>query len=141
MKLSTQVCYAIRVLFALRGLHDPISTAVLAERMDVSLQSLERVQAGLKQYGITGGVVGAKGGITLSRPLEEISLGLLITIFEQGVQLGVCHGRQGSRCSNIAECPSVSAWQGVSAKIQKELDNMFLSEIFQADSGYDCRFK
>ena len=138
MKFSPATRYAIRILFELRGLDVPVSTAWIAESTGMSLRTVENIQAVLKQKGITSGIVGARGGLQLARALSEISLGDLVRFFDDGVAFDVCCGEKSNDCPNQADCDIRSVWSGVSAVVQGQLDAISLESILQRYPSLGC---
>ncbi|SBV92187.1 Transcriptional regulator (fragment) [uncultured delta proteobacterium] len=131
MKFSPNTRYAIRVLFELGGLSEPVSTAYLAEKTGMSLRTVENIHAVLRRENITAGTVGAKGGIQLLQPLADISLGTLVYLFDDGVEFAVCCGDKSNECPNQAECGIRSVWKTVSSTVQSQLDAISLDAILQ----------
>lgn len=129
MKLSPNTRYAIRVLFALNGLSEPISTAYLAEKTGMTLRTVENIHAVLRRGHITAGTVGAKGGITLLTPLAGISLGKLVSLFDGGVEFAVCCGDKANECPNQSGCEVRNVWTSVSREVQRQLDAISLESI------------
>ena len=131
MKFSPNTRYAIRVLFELGGMTGPVSTAWLAEKTGMSLRTVENIHAVLRRGGITAGTVGAKGGIRLLAPLDRISLGNLVTLFDDGVEFAVCCGEKSNECPNQGTCEIRSVWNAVSDTVQHQLDAISLESILR----------
>lgn len=131
MKLSPNTRYAIRVLFELNGLSEPISTAYLAEKTGMTLRTVENIHAVLRREHITAGTVGAKGGITLLAPLSSISLGKLVSLFDDGVEFAVCCGEKANECPNQSGCEIRNVWTSVSREVQRQLDAISLDAILR----------
>lgn len=131
MRFSPNIRYAIRVLFELSGLSEPVSTAWLAEKMGMTVRTVENIHAVLRRDAITAGTVGAKGGIHLLVPLENISLGRLVSLFDDGVNFAVCCGDKSNDCPNQNECGIRSVWRAVSQNVQQHLDGIFLDVILR----------
>lgn len=98
MRLSTNTRYAIRLIYELYQVKSPLPIASLAERINVSNKIIESIHSILKQQEITEAIIGANGGIRLVRPLEAISLGEMITLFDDGVRFVVCFGNKANNC-------------------------------------------
>lgn len=137
MKLSSNTRYAIRILFELEGLKEPVSTALLAEKTGMSPRTVENIHAVLRQAKITSGTVGAKGGIQLLTPLAGVSLGRLVGLFDGGVEFAVCCGEKSNECPNQYHCEIRNVWGRVSRTVQEQLDAISLGEIKrQYSHGY-----
>lgn len=131
MKFSSNTRYAIRVLFELGGMGEPLSTAYLAEKTGMSLRTVENIHAVLRRNDITAGTVGAKGGIRLLVPLADISLGDLIRLFDDGMEFAVCCGDKANECPNQNACEIRCVWNAVAARIQRQLDSISLEGILK----------
>ncbi|MCC8194850.1 MAG: Rrf2 family transcriptional regulator, partial [Deltaproteobacteria bacterium] len=131
MRLSANTRYAIRVLFELNGMPGPVATAFLAEKTGMTLRTVENIHTILRRAGITAGTVGAKGGIALVAPLETISLGRLVALFDDGVEFAVCCGDKSNDCPNQSGCGIREIWKGVSHDVQSRLDAISLATILQ----------
>ena len=129
MKLPTTIRYVIRMLLELNGAEKPVAANVLAEKIGVSHRVIENAQSVLKQNGYTSGTVGARGGISLARPLREISLGGLLALFDEQVEFTICQGEKSNDCPNLPRCTTRASWQNVSAKIQADLETYSLDAL------------
>lgn len=129
MRLSTNTRYAIRLIYELYQVKSPLPIASLAERINVSNKIIESIHSILKQQEITEAIIGANGGIRLVRPLEAISLGEMITLFDDGVRFVVCFGNKANNCPRQSVCETQSVWKTISDRIQHELDSVSLSDI------------
>ncbi|MBR7069517.1 MAG: Rrf2 family transcriptional regulator [Oxalobacter sp.] len=129
MILSTNTRYAIRLIYELHQVKAPLSITALAERINVSAKVIENVHAELKRHGITDAIIGANGGIRLIRSIEEISLGKMIELFDNGVRFVVCFGNKSNNCPRQSVCETQSVWKTISNRIQNELDSISLADI------------
>ncbi|MDR2050360.1 MAG: Rrf2 family transcriptional regulator [Deltaproteobacteria bacterium] len=131
MKLATLVRYAVRILFELKKNSSPLSISLISRKTGIAPRTVENLHASLSRSGLTAGTVGARGGISLSVPLQEISLGRLIAILDEGVDFSVCCGEKANECPNQLNCVRRAVWNGISAEFQKSLDNISLEEILR----------
>ncbi len=76
MRLSTKGRYGVRALvdIALNSDGGPVLLKDIAKRQGISAQYLEHLVAPLIRAGILRSIRGAKGGIALAKPPEEIRL-------------------------------------------------------------------
>ncbi|MDR2503419.1 MAG: Rrf2 family transcriptional regulator, partial [Deltaproteobacteria bacterium] len=98
-------------------------------------RTVEKTHAVLRENGITSGTIGSMGGISLSVPLEKVSLGKLLEIFDNGVQFAACYGDKTNDCPNIPVCPRRGNWKDLSARVQKMLDGVCLAEVLDGHEG------
>lgn len=135
MKFSTHTRYAIRVLLELSKTNEPVSMAKVSEETGIALRTVEAIHTVLKEYQVTGSTIGAKGGIYLETPLKEISLGLVVLLFDDGIEFSVCCGERTNLCPNRSECGVQACWNTISLEIQEYLNGIFLEDIFISDSS------
>ena len=131
MRLSPNTRYAIRILFELSGKAKPVSASYLAEKTGMSLRTVENIHAVLRADSLTSGTVGAKGGISLHVPLHKISLGKLVSLFDNGVEFFACCGDKANECPSRTECGIRNVWKTVSQNVQSHLDAISLDAILQ----------
>ena len=129
MKLPTSIRYAVRILFELHEARTPLSITLLSEKTGIAFRAIENLHAVLRRHGITSGVVGAKGGLTLSVPLADVTLGRLVTILDNGVDLTLCDDERARACPNRDACAIRDTWRAVSARLQEALDAVSLESI------------
>ena len=131
MKLSPNTRYAVRLLFELSAMRLPVSIAALSMKTGIALRTVENVHTVLKHHGVTDASVGPKGGISLQRPLEEISLGQLIEWFDDGVEFAVCCGEKANECPQQNFCETRTVWRGISGEVQKALNLLSMADILR----------
>src|SRR5215217_2233595 len=108
MKVSVKVDYACRVMAELARLHGTGELAQiehLAETEDVPANFLAQILLDLRDHGLISSRRGNRGGYTLARPAEEISLFDIMTAVEgKCLQLsGNFQGRSGRRLKQVWE--------------------------------------
>ena len=84
MKLSKKSEYALRALLELTLLHDigTIQRREIATRQHIPLEFLEQILLGLKRAGLLTSRRGLKGGYSLIKPPNQITLGQVIRILD-----------------------------------------------------------
>lgn len=108
MKISVKVDYACRVMAELARLHGSGGLARiehLAEVEAVPANFLAQILLDLRDHGLISSRRGNRGGYTLARPAEEISLyDILVAVEGQCLQLsGNFQGRSGRRLKQVWE--------------------------------------
>jgi Rrf2 family protein len=122
--------YAARVILHLASL-EPGALAPIAEiaaRRLLPQPFARRIVGTLVAAGIVETVRGAKGGIRLARPAEEISLLDLLRAMEGGVVLNACVDTPRS-CPLAAECPVQRAWTGITRNLEADLAAVRFSQF------------
>jgi Rrf2 family protein len=114
MKLSTKSRYGTRLMLDMaQHYHDgPIHLAGVAKRQGISVKYLEQIIIPLKRANYILSVRGPKGGHTLARPPEKITVGEIV-IWQEAAQamFDKLHSVTLADVMNLAE-PSPSG-QGV----------------------------
>ena len=108
MKISVKVDYACRVMAELARLHGSGELAQiehLAETEAVPANFLAQILLNLRDHGLISSRRGNRGGYTLARPAEEISLyDILMAVEGQCLQLsGNFQGRSGKKLKQVWE--------------------------------------
>jgi Rrf2 family cysteine metabolism transcriptional repressor len=108
VKISVKVDYACRVMAELARLHGSGELAQiehLAEAEAVPANFLAQILLNLRDHGLISSRRGNRGGYTLARPAEEISLyDILMAVEGQCLQLsGNFQGRSGRKLKQVWE--------------------------------------
>ena len=134
MKLSVMSRYAVRFLLLLaqggKGL--PQSLASLSERVGVAMHPAEQALQKLREHGLVTSVKGPLGGYCLAKKPDQITLGDVVRIMEDGVCISVCCGEKANDCPKQDDCENNRCWHIVSQGIERELDKTTIAMIVQA---------
>jgi Rrf2 family protein len=101
---------------ALNGNGGPVLLKDIAKRQDISAQYLEHLVAPLIRAGILRSIRGAKGGIALAKPPEEIGLSRVIEVLEGSVAPVECVDNP-ALCARSDECVTRDVWSDIKAAI------------------------
>ncbi|MEG1475301.1 MAG: Rrf2 family transcriptional regulator [Longicatena sp.] len=84
MKLSTKSRYALRSILdlALNGVERPLSIAEISERQNISERYLELIFSQLKKHGFIISSRGSKGGYSLAKPTNKITVFDIVNAME-----------------------------------------------------------
>ncbi|MEG0329674.1 MAG: Rrf2 family transcriptional regulator [Longicatena sp.] len=84
MKLSTKSRYALRSILdlALNGVDRPLSIAEISERQNISERYLELIFSQLKKHGFIISSRGSKGGYSLAKPTNKITVFDIVNAME-----------------------------------------------------------
>ena len=126
MKISVKVDYACRVMAELARLHGSGELAQidhLAETEAVPANFLAQILLDLRDHGLISSRRGNRGGYTLARPAEEISLyDILMAVEGQCLQLsGNFQGRSGRRLKQV--------WDDISKVIAEKTKSYTLDRL------------
>lgn len=130
MKLSTRGRYSTRLMVDLAQHYGegPIPLRAITKRQDLSRKYLEQLIFMLKADGLIRSVRGAKGGYTLARKPEEISVGQILEIVEGEFALVDCV-KHPELCDRSPECLTRNIWEGLTDLLEKDLFSMSLRDI------------
>ena len=130
MKISTRGRYGTRMMLDLAAHHDqgPTPLREIAKRQDLSVKYLEQLIIPLKAAGYIRSVRGAKGGYTLARKPDKISVGQIIKVLEGGLSLVDCV-EDPRVCEREKNCPTRDIWLRMSERLMEELSSLTLSDV------------
>ncbi len=128
MKLSTKGQYGTRALLdlALHYREGPIPLKDIAQRQQISLQYLEHLITPLIAGGIVWSTRGARGGVSLARPPEEIKLSEVIGLLEGSIAPVECVNNP-KYCSRSDLCVTRDIW----GELKKVMDGVLESTTLQ----------
>lgn len=130
MKLSTRGRYGTRVLLDL-ALHRQGGLVLLkdvAKRQQISLRYLEHIVTPLITAGIVRSTRGAKGGVTLARPPEQINLLEVIQILEGSTAPVECVDNPAV-CQRVKQCVTRDVWGELKMAIDRVLAETTLEDL------------
>jgi Rrf2 family transcriptional regulator, iron-sulfur cluster assembly transcription factor len=130
LQITRQTEYAIRGLqeLARRNSDKPIQLKVIAQTCGVSEAFLAKIFQMLSQQDIVKSHRGVKGGFSLGRKPEEISLRSIVEVCEGGIALNHCL-RNVDPCERHDECVVSDAWGKAQKALVKALDETHLSDL------------
>jgi Rrf2 family protein len=130
MRLSTKGRYGVRALvdIALNSDGGPVLLKDIARRQEISAQYLEHLVAPLIRAGILRSIRGAKGGIALAKPPEEIRLSRVIEILEGSVAPVECVDNP-ALCTRSDKCATRDVWSEIKVAIMGVLESLTLKDL------------
>ncbi len=130
MKLSTRSRYGTRLMLDMaRHYHDgPLHLTDIARRQEVSVKYLEQIIIPLKKAGYIESMRGPKGGHVLARPPEEINVGEIVALLEEGAILVEC-SEDPMVCPRTAICATRVLWQEASEVMFARLREVSLADL------------
>ncbi len=130
MKLSTRSRYGTRLMLDMAQHYQegPIQLGDIAKRQDVSVKYLEQIIIPLKKAHYIESVRGPKGGHVLTRPPEEITVGEIVAVLEDGTSLVECTA-DTSVCERADSCPTRLLWKEASEAMFDRLKAITLADL------------
>jgi len=136
MKLSTRGQYGTRALLelALRRGGEPVLLKDIAQSQQISLPYLQHLITPLIAGGILRSTRGAKGGISLARPPEQIRLSEVIQLLE-GSNAPVECVDNPKICRRSASCVSRDIWGELKKVMDGVLESITLQDLVERQKG------
>ena len=132
MKLSTRSRYGTRLMLDMaRHYHEgPLQLGDIAKRQEVSVKYLEQIIIPLKKARYIESVRGRKGGHILSKPPEEITVGEIVALLENGNGLVKCVA-DGAVCERADACPTRLLWKEAYEAMFDRLEAVTLADLVE----------
>jgi Rrf2 family iron-sulfur cluster assembly transcriptional regulator len=132
MKLSTRSRYGTRLMLdmAQHYKEGPIQLGDIAKRQDVSVKYLEQIIIPLKKARYIKSVRGPKGGHSLTKPPEKITVAEIVALLEAGTNLVDCT-EDSTVCERASSCPTRLIWQEASEAMFERLQSITLADLVE----------
>lgn len=101
----------------------------LAERSRLPLPTVSRILKALAGGGLLESHRGAKGGYSLARSPEAISVIDIVGAIEGPIGITACTEGETADCEHEAWCPAVNRWQVINGAIHEALERVTLAEM------------
>jgi Rrf2 family iron-sulfur cluster assembly transcriptional regulator len=130
MKLSTKSRYGTRLMLdmAQHFQDGPIHLAQVAQRQGISVKYLEQIIIPLKKADYIRSVRGPKGGHTLARASEEITVGEIVALLEEGTSLVEC-SHDDKACERSQTCLTRWLWNEAGRAMFDKLYSITLADV------------
>ena len=128
MQITRQADYAARTILYLATAKEGkrIATGQIARAQQIPLSFLPKIISQLSVAGLLNTARGARGGITLAREAEQITLLDVIEAIDGPIQLNICAEDKGD-CAFEGNCALQTVW----CDTQKELVTKLKSTNFE----------
>jgi Rrf2 family iron-sulfur cluster assembly transcriptional regulator len=132
MKLSTRSRYGTRLMLDMaQHYHEgPIHLASVAERQGISVKYLEQIIIPLKKANYVKSLRGPKGGHILAKPPEEITVGEIVAVLEDGTSFAECSDHDGS-CERSSTCLTRRLWKEAAQAMFDKLHSTTLADVMK----------
>ena len=148
LKLSTKSSYGLRACLTLAASDVLLSSAEISERDQIPRRYLEQILASLRQSGLVQSVRGAKGGYSLGRPAEQITMAQLVASVEGVLPPMLCTNPelQSDTCRSDSQCDCRGLCSELESSVTRVLEGTTLADILSGVSlasdktghGHDC---
>jgi Rrf2 family iron-sulfur cluster assembly transcriptional regulator len=130
MKLSTKSRYGTRLMLDMAQHYEdgPIHLASVAQRQGISVKYLEQIIIPLKKADYIRSVRGPKGGHALARAPEQITVGEIVALLEEGTNLVEC-SQNDKACERSQTCLTRWLWNEAGRALFDKLYSITLADV------------
>ncbi len=133
MEVTRRTDYAIRILLELARVGGgPLSVRELAERQGVPYAFARGIQRELVAAGLAIARRGARGGIILARPADDITLQDITVAMQGDVSCSVC-SRDPKWCDRMSDCEVHQVWREVDSMVGSYLSTKSLAGLLEKE--------
>jgi len=133
MKLSTQSRYGVRAIFdiAYNSAHSPAQIQDIFRRQRIPPRYLEQIFQRLKKKGFLESKRGPRGGYTLKKNPEQITVGQIIRAVESTSKIVFCTELEVGRkkCPTFDKCVTRHIWKGAQDLIFNYFDSVTIADL------------
>ena len=139
MLISTKGRYALRLLIDLAEHQSDgyVSLKEVADRQEISEKYLEAIIRILVKDGILIGLRGKGGGYRLSQSPDHLSVYRVLQLTENSLAPVTCLEATSTPCARMADCRTLSLWQGLDQAISEYLGRYTIADLMQAGQPGD----
>jgi Rrf2 family iron-sulfur cluster assembly transcriptional regulator len=132
MKLSARSRYGTRLMVDMaQHYHDgPIHLVNVARRQGISVKYLEQIIIPLKKAEYIRSFRGPKGGHTLAKPPEQITVGEIIALLEEGSSFTECSEKDAA-CQRSSICLTRRLWKEAAQAMFDKLHAITLADVIR----------
>jgi len=136
MQITRQADYAVRAVHYLAelGPEDRAATSQIAEKQSIPPSFLAKIVSQLSVAGLLQTSRGARGGVSLARSPEKISLREVVEAIDGPIMLNQCVGENGV-CEFKDDCPIHPIWCEVQQDLVARLDSANFGEFVGNGKG------
>ena len=134
MQITRQADYAVRAIMYLSelGPNEKAATSQIAEEQEIPLSFLAKIIAQLSVAGLLQTMRGARGGVTLARSPDKISLLEVVEAIDGPMQLNECVN--GSYECPMNDCPMRHVWQDAQVDLVQRLKSTTFGQFTNGHS-------
>ena len=131
LRLTKQADYAVVLLTQMAGEGPEVSHSArdLAQQVHLPLPIVSKILKILARDGLLRSHRGAKGGYSLERSPEDVSVVEIITAVDGPVGITECIDDTPGECGQESVCPVRGNWQRINEAIRQALEDITLAEM------------
>ena len=130
LRITKQADYGIQLMSQMAVEPERLFNAPeLSGQTQLPLPTVSKILKLLAKNGLLRSQRGVRGGYTLARSPETISLEEIVSALEGPLALTECATEDGGRCGKEDHCAQRSHWQAINHKLQETLKQTSLIEM------------
>jgi len=131
MNVGRRVDYAVRALSYLAGqpVGKIVSRVEIEQKQAIPSYFLSKIMKDLVAGGLVHSHIGSKGGFTLARPPESISVKEVYETVERPIVLMECLDKGEDYCSYCGVCTQRSVWDKAQSLVASYLSGVSIGDI------------
>ena len=136
MRVATRTNLAVRVLmFCAVNADRLVKTAEIAAICNCSAHHMAHVVQRLHASGVVDTTRGRAGGIRLARPMDQISIGAVVRLFESDIPIAECFNPTANTCPLVGACRLRNYLTRALEAFYHELDMVTLEDLVRGNCG------
>ena len=139
MLISTKGRYALRVMIDLaeHQSEEFISLKEVAQRQEISEKYLESIIRLLVKDRVLESLRGKGGGYRLKKDPDQYTVGSILRLTEESLAPVSCLDGNADTCPRMAQCRTLSLWQGLDRVINEYLDSITIDDLMHQGAPGD----
>lgn len=141
MKLSTKGRYGLRAMvdLVLNSKEENLSLKSISKRQNISMNYLEQIISVLKKSGYVKSTRGARGGYSLAKSPDDISVGDILRALEGNLNPVDCAlVNENKQCDDVDCCITKVVWKKISDSINDVVNNISLQDLVDGHNNHDA---
>lgn len=133
MQITRQADYAVRAVLYLAnlGTNERAATSTVAEDQRIPPSFLAKIISQLSIAGLLHTSRGARGGVTLARDPQDITLLEVVEAIDGPIQLNECVGEEND-CSFESGCPLRAVWSDAQNELVTRLKKTNFAQLMNS---------
>ena len=139
MLISTKGRYALRVMIDLaeHQSEEFISLKEVAQRQEISEKYLESIIRLLVKDRVLESLRGKGGGYRLKKDPDQYTVGSILRLTDESLAPVSCLDGNADTCPRMAQCRTLSLWQGLDRVINEYLDSITIADLMHQGAPGD----
>ena len=131
MMVSTKGRYGLKAMvdLAMCAKSEAVTLKSISDRQNISEGYLEQIFSALRKSGLVTGRKGSQGGYSLSKPLNEITVGEILNALEGDVNM--VDIIRGFPYDTLDECINKNVWSVINENIHSFFDSVTLESLVE----------